>query len=76
MPQEPGKEPTPKDNPPIGRSFLLLNNIKQSTNYTCLATSELGTAATLTQVKVQGQWCSVCDLTGLSRHQLTSAGQT
>ncbi|XP_043196400.1 tyrosine-protein phosphatase Lar-like isoform X3 [Amphibalanus amphitrite] len=51
--KEPGSEPSPKENAPIGRAFLVLNNIRESMNYTCLATSELGTVTSHTQVKVQ-----------------------
>ncbi|XP_037092239.1 tyrosine-protein phosphatase Lar-like [Pollicipes pollicipes] len=43
-----------KEPAPIGRSVLVLSNVRQSNNYTCVATNELGSVASMTQVNVQG----------------------
>ncbi|XP_037094696.1 tyrosine-protein phosphatase Lar-like [Pollicipes pollicipes] len=51
--KEPGIELRPQEPAPIGRSFLVLSNVRQSNNYTCVATSELGSVASMTQVNVQ-----------------------
>ncbi|XP_044737145.1 tyrosine-protein phosphatase Lar isoform X1 [Chrysoperla carnea] len=44
---------TPEDKIPIGRNVLQLDNIMESTNYTCIAASTLGSIEALAQVKVQ-----------------------
>uniref|UniRef100_A0AAV2L0U2 Receptor-type tyrosine-protein phosphatase F n=1 Tax=Knipowitschia caucasica TaxID=637954 RepID=A0AAV2L0U2_KNICA len=46
-------ELTPPQGTPIGRNVLELTNIQQSTNYTCVATSSLGTIRTMATVTVK-----------------------
>lgn len=48
-------ELTQEDKMPVGRNVLELTNIHQSANYTCVATSSLGTIETTAQVFVKGQ---------------------
>lgn len=48
-------ELTQEDKMPVGRNVLELTNIHQSANYTCVATSSLGTIETTAQVFVRGQ---------------------
>lgn len=38
---------------PVGKSVLQLNDIRSSTNYTCIASSSLGVIEALAMVKVQ-----------------------
>ncbi|XP_037092233.1 LOW QUALITY PROTEIN: tyrosine-protein phosphatase Lar-like [Pollicipes pollicipes] len=52
--REPGIELRPQEPAPIGRSVLVLSNVRQSNNYTCVDTNELGSVASMTQVNVQG----------------------
>lgn len=44
---------TPEDNPPLGLNTLKLEDIKESANYTCEATSALGVIEAIAEVKVQ-----------------------
>ncbi|KAG0420670.1 hypothetical protein HPB47_003359 [Ixodes persulcatus] len=46
---------TPESDVPVGRSVLLLENIKESANYTCVAASSLGSIEHVSQVLVQGK---------------------
>jgi receptor-type tyrosine-protein phosphatase F len=48
-----GPELTPEDQLPIGRNVLVLEDIRQSANYTCVAASALGVIEANTLVKVQ-----------------------
>ncbi|KAJ8679234.1 hypothetical protein QAD02_015021 [Eretmocerus hayati] len=51
--KEPATDFTPDNQlPPIGRNVLVLNNIQESANYTCIAQSELGVINATTFVKV------------------------
>ena len=52
---------SPEDEPlPIGRNVLVLKNIVESTNYTCVAQSDLGNIEKDVQVKVQGKPLLYC----------------
>ncbi|XP_051170943.1 tyrosine-protein phosphatase Lar isoform X3 [Leptopilina boulardi] len=51
--KEPDTDMTPDDKLPVGRNVLILNNIQQSANYTCVAASDLGLIDATTMVKVQ-----------------------
>ncbi|KAL4709306.1 hypothetical protein ACJJTC_013366 [Scirpophaga incertulas] len=44
---------TPEDNPPLGLNTLRLENITESSNYTCEAASVLGVIEAVAEVKVQ-----------------------
>lgn len=44
---------TPEENLPVGKNVLMLENVQESANYTCLASSKLGTIEFTTQVWVQ-----------------------
>ncbi|XP_053394772.1 tyrosine-protein phosphatase Lar-like isoform X3 [Mercenaria mercenaria] len=46
-------EINPKDDPPLGRNVLNLTGVRESTNYTCVAQSELGNIETVVQVRVK-----------------------
>ena len=48
------KDLTPDNDVPIGKNVLILTNIRETTNYTCVAASKLGIIETHTVVKVQG----------------------
>ncbi len=47
-------ELTPEDNIPIGKNVLMLMDVKESANYTCVAASDLGNIEAVAQVKVKG----------------------
>ena len=47
------EELTPEDQAPLGGNILFLSNVHESANYTCLATSKLGTVEATTLVKVE-----------------------
>ena len=47
-------ELTPEDNIPIGKNVLMLTDIRESANYTCVAASDLGNIEAVAQVKVKG----------------------
>ena len=52
-------ELTPEDNIPIGKNVLMLTEVSESANYTCVAASDLGNIEAVAQVKVKGtmnQW--------------------
>ena len=49
------KELTPDDNIPIGKNVLMLTNIRESANYTCVAASDLGNIEQVAHVKVKGR---------------------
>lgn len=51
--REPAQDLTPDDKLPIGRNVLELKNIKESGNYTCIASTALGIIESVTLVKVQ-----------------------
>lgn len=44
---------TPEDRIPIGRNVLRLTNVQESANYTCIATSVLGTDQAVALVTVK-----------------------
>lgn len=44
---------TPEDNPPLGLNSLKLEDIRDSSNYTCEAASVLGVIEAVAEVKVQ-----------------------
>ncbi|KAK2179862.1 hypothetical protein NP493_469g03030 [Ridgeia piscesae] len=46
-------ELTPEDSIPIGKNVLMLNNVLESANYTCVATSDLGNIDAVAKVKVK-----------------------
>ncbi len=48
-------ELTKDDEMPVGRNVLELTNIRQSTNYTCVAISSLGMIEATAQVSVKGK---------------------
>lgn len=48
-------ELTKDEEMPVGRNVLELNNIRQSTNYTCVAISSLGMIEATAQVSVKGK---------------------
>lgn len=45
--------PTPESAAPVGRNVLRLDDVRESTNYTCVASSKLGTIEANTQVVVK-----------------------
>ena len=47
-------ELTPEENIPIGKNVLMLTDIRESANYTCVAASDLGNIEAIAQVKVKG----------------------
>lgn len=51
--KEPATEMTPDDKLPIGKNVLVLTEIKESANYTCIAASDLGVIEASSMVKVQ-----------------------
>ncbi|XP_011315054.1 tyrosine-protein phosphatase Lar isoform X2 [Fopius arisanus] len=51
--KEPAIDMTPDDKLPIGRNVLILFDIKESANYTCIAASDLGVIETVSSVRVQ-----------------------
>lgn len=51
--KEPSTDMTPEDKLPIGKNVLMLTEIKESGNYTCIAASDLGVIETVSMVKVQ-----------------------
>lgn len=48
-------ELTPEDNVPIGKNVLMLNEIRESATYTCVAASDLGNIEADADVKVKGR---------------------
>ena len=52
-------EITEDDDVPIGRNVLQLKDVKESRNYTCEASSDLGNIETVVQVTVEGKGCLV-----------------
>ncbi|CAB3376185.1 Hypothetical predicted protein [Cloeon dipterum] len=48
-----GTDLTPEDNIPVGKNVLELKEVKQTANYTCIASSNIGTIEARTLVKVQ-----------------------
>lgn len=52
-------ELTREDEMPIGRNVLELTNIRQSANYTCVASSSLGVIETTAQICVKGHHLSM-----------------
>lgn len=51
-----GIDLTPDDANHMGRNVLMLNDIQESANYTCIAVSKLGPIEATTQVIVQGSF--------------------
>jgi len=51
-------ELTHEDNIPIGKNVLMLDNIRESATYTCVAASDLGNIESDAEVRVKGrsQW--------------------
>ena len=56
--REGARDLTPDNELPIGKNVLELSNIRDTSNYTCVAASKLGIIETHTVVKVQGEWLS------------------
>ena len=54
--REGARDLTPDSELPIGKNVLELTNIRDTSNYTCVAASKLGIIETHTVVKVQGEW--------------------
>lgn len=52
--REGSRDLTPDNELPIGKNVLELENIRDTSNYTCVAASKLGIIETKTVVKVQG----------------------
>ena len=52
--REGARDLTPDTELPIGKNVLELKNIRDTSNYTCVAASKLGLIETHTIVKVQG----------------------
>ncbi len=48
-------ELTPEDTIPIGKNVLMLKDVRESANYTCVAASDLGNIEAIAQVKVKGR---------------------
>ena len=53
--REGARDLTPDSELPIGKNVLELTNIRDTSNYTCVAASKLGIIETHTVVKVQGR---------------------
>ena len=53
--REGARDLTPDSELPIGKNVLELSNIRDTSNYTCVAASKLGIIETHTVVKVQGR---------------------
>lgn len=51
--KDPATDITPEDKLPIGKNVLQLTDIQESSNYTCIAASDLGVIEAPTMVKVQ-----------------------
>nr|KAI8749552.1 tyrosine-protein phosphatase Lar [Biomphalaria glabrata] len=49
------KDLTSEDEAPIGRNVLILTDVRESANYTCEASSDLGNIEHMTQVIVEGE---------------------
>ena len=49
-------ELTPEDSQVEGKNVLMLTNIRESNNYTCVAKSDLGKIEHDAEVKVKGEW--------------------
>lgn len=47
----------PEHSLPIGRNILVLEDIQESANYTCVASSKLGQVENTTFVRVEGRYC-------------------
>jgi len=47
-------ELTPEGNIPIGKNVLMLNDIRESATYTCVAASDLGNIESDAEVRVKG----------------------
>ena len=47
-------ELTEEDDIPIGKNVLMLKDIRESANYTCVAASDLGNIEAVAMVKVKG----------------------
>ena len=45
----------PEEDIPIGRNILVLKDVRETKNYTCVASSELGNIEADVQVKVKGR---------------------
>ncbi|KAH9492264.1 hypothetical protein Btru_026128 [Bulinus truncatus] len=50
------KDLTPDDNIPIGKNVLMLTDVRDSANYTCEASSDLGNIEHTVQVIVEGEY--------------------
>lgn len=50
---------TLEENMPIGKNILMLTDVRESSTYTCVATSELGSIEFDAEVKVKGRLGSV-----------------
>lgn len=54
------EELTEEDSIPIGKNVLMITDIRESANYTCVAASDLGNIEAVAQVKVKGNLCPAC----------------
>lgn len=53
-------ELTPEESIPIGKNVLMLNDVRVSATYTCVAASDLGNIESDAEVKVKGEkWFSL-----------------
>ena len=50
------EELTPEDLVPVGKNVLMLDDIRESANYTCVAASDLGHIEKVGHVKVKGMF--------------------
>lgn len=50
------QELTPKENLPVGKNVLILTDVQESANYTCVAASRLGSIEAVAHVKVKGKF--------------------
>lgn len=49
------KEITQDDEVPVGRNILMLTDVRETKNYTCVASSDLGTIEHTAQIQVKGK---------------------
>ena len=47
-------ELTPEETIPVGKNVLMLTDVRESANYTCVAASDLGNIEAVAHVKVKG----------------------
>ena len=65
--KDPAIDMTPDDKLPIGKNILMLTDIKESANYTCIAASDLGIIEAVSMVRVQ---CKLYDCNIMKRENV------